>query len=161
MMIFKTYKKILPIVVFFTDCCIPKRFGGYNVGPVNFIKPQYRNDLGLIYHEIFHSKQFWKNPVKYCLGRWLKYFKFLPEKWISWSYKKTFEFETEAYGFQLAFYVKHKFINTNETTELLEKFATWVVTKYNIEGYSKQDALLAIRSHYLRFLQNLSIDPET
>jgi hypothetical protein len=65
----------------------------------------------------------------------------------------TFHYETEAYGYQLAFYVKHKLIKEEEINNLLEKFAKFVVTKYNIEGYTKQDAILVIRNCYLKFLK--------
>jgi hypothetical protein len=41
---------------------MPKRFGGYNLGPLTLIRPKYRNDVGLHAHEEVHRQQFWHNP---------------------------------------------------------------------------------------------------
>ena len=148
----KFFKKILPIIVVFTNCCIPKRFSGYNVGFINFIRPEYKNDIGLVKHEMLHSVQFWRNPATYCLGRWLKYFKFLPKKILIWSKKKTFDFECEAYGYQLFIYKKFNLINQRDLYKLMDIFAKFVHEKYHIgDMYSKQDAYLTIRSYFLRF----------
>ena len=46
--------------VFYTDRVIPKRFGGFTVGPFIFIRPKYREDVGLLEHEKIHVWQFWK-----------------------------------------------------------------------------------------------------
>jgi len=146
------FKKILPILVFFIDCCIPKRFSGYNVGFINFVRPKYKSDVGLVKHEMFHSVQFWKNPATYCLGRWLKYLAFLPKRIVSWSKQKTFQFECEAYGYQLFIYKKLNLVSQKELFDLMHLFARFVHEKYNIgDQYSTQDAFLAIRSYYLKF----------
>ena len=95
-----------------------------------------------------HSKQFWKNPIVYCLGRWLKYFKFLPKKWRIWSEIKTFEFECEAYAKQLKFYVDRGLIKKSELQDLMNRFALWVTTKYNLTMFTKRDAYLKIFEYY-------------
>jgi len=129
-------------IIFWTDCCIPQRFGGYNVGPINFIRPKWKNEPALKAHELMHTKQFWKNPIKYCLGRWVKYFTFLPKRWIEWSQEKTFEFECEGYAIQLS-YAPQGYEMT-----WLDTFANWVITKYNVGPKTKEDAKKKILEYY-------------
>ena len=131
------YKKFLPIFVIFTDKFIPERFGGYNIGPINFVRKKYKNDSCLIEHEIFHSKQFWNNPIKYILGRWLKYFAFLPHTIIRWSETKTFEYECEAYAYQLKCIIESQKIHLYDAIfyRYLYRFAKFVSTKYNLPSY--------------------------
>jgi hypothetical protein len=76
----------------------------------------------------------------------LKYFKFLPDGVVLWSKRKTFEFECEAYGYQLLF------VNEKEISELKHIFAQWVVFKYNISDViSYSDALDRIKYYYNKF----------
>jgi len=146
----KLYKKIFPIIVIFTDDFIPKRFSGYNIGFINFIRPDYSHDDCLIQHEIRHSKQFWNNPIKYILGRWLKYFKFLPRCITKWSERKTFEFECEAYGEQLAC-IRRKFTSDEQVNKYLEIFASYVVTKYNLTGFTFDEASKLIYRYFKKY----------
>jgi len=71
------------MVVFYTNRFIPKRFAGYTVGFVILIRPTYRDDLGLLEHEMFHVYQF-----------------------ISprWWFKSKLEWEVAAYKEQLKWY---------------------------------------------------------
>lgn len=49
-------------MVIFTDLFVPKEFDGYTYLCFALIRPQYKNDKGLIEHEKTHVKQFWKAP---------------------------------------------------------------------------------------------------
>ena len=129
-------QKFPPIINVYTNCCVPKRFSGFNVGFINFIRPNVINDKGLINHEITHAKQFWKNPIKYCLGRWLKYFKFLPEEWRFWSNKMTTLYEAEGYAVQICTYLKEGLISKKDVEQLVDTFTEYIYTKYNIYGIS-------------------------
>lgn len=42
---------------------MPVRFKGYTIGPVILIRPDYKDDKGLLAHEQVHVRQFWDNPV--------------------------------------------------------------------------------------------------
>lgn len=48
-------------MVFYTDKFIPQRFAGYTIGPLIFIRPNYKTDLGLLEHERTHVRQFWES----------------------------------------------------------------------------------------------------
>jgi len=50
-------------MVFYTDKFIPKRFAGYTIGPFIWIRPKYKDDIGLLTHEKTHAKQWY-----YTLG---------------------------------------------------------------------------------------------
>lgn len=43
-------------LVFYTDR-IPDKFGGYSIGPIILIRPKYRDDKGLLAHELVHRRQ--------------------------------------------------------------------------------------------------------
>lgn len=49
-------------MVIFTNRFIPEQFAGYTVFCFALIRPEYREDLGLIEHEKTHVKQFWRLP---------------------------------------------------------------------------------------------------
>lgn len=44
-------------MVFYTNWSIPKRFAGVTRGPFIFIRPQYKDDAGLLAHEKVHVWQ--------------------------------------------------------------------------------------------------------
>ena len=58
---------------------IPAKFQGCNYGPISFIRPECKEDLGLQLHENTHQKQFRDNPIlfpwryAFCKERKLKY----------------------------------------------------------------------------------------
>lgn len=134
--------KVLPVITIYTNKFIPERFSGYSVGFINFIRPNYFQDKGMYEHEKRHSQQFYRNPIEYCLGRWLKYFKFLPERVINWSKEKTFEYECEAYAVQL------KYHNEKYFDFLLDVYSEYVITKYNLDNYTKEQAKDKILEYY-------------
>jgi len=63
--------KVLPAVLFYTDNINPK-FGGMTYGPVVFIRNKYKEDYGLLEHELNHVKQWYRtlgtHPIWYRLS---------------------------------------------------------------------------------------------
>jgi len=147
------YKSILPILIFVNDKFVPKRFAGYNVGFVNFVKRKYINDIPLVCHEVFHSVQFWKNPIKYMLGRWLKYIPFLPKKIKDWSKQKTLEFETEAYAVQVLMNIRLNWIDNTNVSKLIQLFANFVKNNYIIPDDVNVNEIYNMIKNYMRMLE--------
>jgi len=94
--------------VFYTDLLIPTKFAGMTVGPFVFIRPKYKDDVGLLNHELVHVKQFWKNP-----------FMFL---WYGFSKKDRLVYEAQAFNTQLKY-----------SPGRLDRFAGFLVTNYNLQ----------------------------
>ncbi|SMO61414.1 hypothetical protein SAMN06269117_11441 [Balnearium lithotrophicum] len=131
----------LPVITIFSNKFIPKGFGGYNYGFINIIRPKYKDDKGLINHEIQHSKQFYRTFGLAPIFRSLGIFPFLKK----FSDRKIFNYECEAYGKQLCF------IDSESFNWALKLFSQFVVTKYGIVGYSIEEAKEEIFKHYERF----------
>ena len=68
---------------------IPAQFDGYCFGPISFIRPEKRGDLGLAAHENTHTKQWWKAPILWNLL-------------YTYSAKHRQAYEVEAYRAELA-----------------------------------------------------------
>ena len=87
------FYKIFPIFVFYTELFVPMGGTSYTFGPFCFIliKPKYRNDEGLLNHELTHIKQHWKS----YWGHSYKY---------NNSDKYRYESELEAYAVQYLSY---------------------------------------------------------
>ena len=79
----------IPILVFITDM-IPKKFGGLSVGIIVFIRPKYKDNEGLIQHELTHIKQ----NLRTCLWSGFKQ---------NWSKQHMLDRECEAYAVQLTY----------------------------------------------------------
>jgi hypothetical protein len=98
-------------LVFYTNRFIPEKFAGYTRGPVILIRPGYRNDAGLLAHELVHVRQWYKNPA------------------FGWFYRFSKRFrlnaEVEAYREQL----KHS-DNVSRDRDL---FAQFIVEKYSLD----------------------------
>ena len=54
-------------LVFYTDKFIPDGSRGCAKGPFIFIRPQCKEDEGLLAHEKEHVRQFWANPILHGL----------------------------------------------------------------------------------------------
>jgi len=97
-------------MIFYTDF-IPKKFAAITIGPFIFIRPAYKNDVGLHEHERIHVKQFWRTlmmfPIIYLLNAKMRY------KW-----------ELEAYRVQLA--------HSNTPVESAKRFACFLSKKYRL-----------------------------
>ena len=55
-------------IVFYFSFGVPRKHSGIAYGPIVFILPEYRNDRGLLEHELVHTRQFW-NPLKWFKGK--------------------------------------------------------------------------------------------
>jgi len=108
------------VLTLYTNCCIPGRFAGYTIGPVILIRPEYRDDKGLLAHEQAHVRQFWRTfglmPLLY---------------WLIHSYR--FQAEVEAYRAQLRYAPKQAL-----------QFARFISDKYGL-GVSVETALAALQ----------------
>ena len=93
---------------FYTGLFVPARFAAATYGPFIFVKPAYKDDVGLKNHEMTHVKQFWHNPL---FGLWYMF-----------SKKSRMEYEAEAYKVQLKFYPDDR----------LDVFAGLLAKNYNL-----------------------------
>jgi hypothetical protein len=143
-----------PAIVIWTNKLIPSRFGGYNLGFINLIRPSSKNDKGLLYHELTHTKQFWRNPIVYCLGRWLKFFKFLPERIRNWSKRKTFEFECESYAVQLKTYQQEWNLDEEAFDHLLYQLASYLVLFYGLNEPSTKPTFRITRNEAMQCIKS-------
>jgi hypothetical protein len=87
---------------------------GKSWGPVIKIKEAYKDDEGLLQHEIVHSKQFYRT----C-GLWSIFYRFIS----SWRY----ESEVEAYAVQLSY------VEEPDIDRVADLFAGFVVDRYNLD----------------------------
>jgi hypothetical protein len=95
---------------------IPKEFATIARGPFIFVRPEFKDDKGLIAHEFVHVSQFWRT---FCLHGLFYLF--------SDSYK--LKSEVEAYKAQLAF-----------APEQLPRLAESLATKYDL-GITQERAM--------------------
>jgi len=114
-MMIKFVYKILPTLVFYTDRIIPERFGGYTTGILVFIRPKYKDDEGLLYHELTHVRQFYRtlglHAILYLLSK-----------------RYRLKAEIEAYREQL----KHP-PAVNNPEPYRELYAKFIATKYGLD----------------------------
>ena len=108
--------------VFFSDLFMPKRFAGYTVGPLIFIRPSHRDDVGLLAHERVHVRQWLRSLGLLHSLRYL----------LSDSYKLACE--VEAYQAQAACYPDDR----------LPLFAGYIAKDYSL-SITQADALKLLR----------------
>lgn len=100
-------------MVIYTDR-VPQPFAGFAIGPLILIRPQFREDAGLLAHEQTHVRQFLRCPfthdLRYTLSR---------------TYRQACE--VEAYREQL----KH-------APAALGKFAAFLATRYDLRITTEQ-----------------------
>jgi hypothetical protein len=107
-------------MIFYTDKFVLKGHAGTTRGPFIFIRPEYKDDKGLLEHELVHRKQWLRT-----LG--LHAFFYLLSK------KYRFKSEVEAYKEQLKHY----------KTDKRRLFATLLVEKYDLD-ITFDEALIAL-----------------
>jgi hypothetical protein len=103
--------------VFYTNRFIPRRFAAHTRGPVIFIRPEYRDDHGLLEHEIVHVRQWYRNPL---FGLFYKF-----------SARFRLNAEVEAYRKQL-----------KSSPNNRDLFAHYIASKYNLDITQEQAAKL-------------------
>ena len=95
--------------VFYTERFVRKGTAGFAVAPFIFIRPKYREDVGLLEHEKVHARQFWRtlgmNGILYNLSK----------TWRLW-------WEVEAYKEQM----KHSVVDRSYL------YANFIALKYRI-----------------------------
>lgn len=102
--------------VFYTDRFIPERFGAFVVWPFIFIRPKYREDRGLLEHELQHVRQLFKNL-------------FLPFLLLyKFNAKFRLRMELDAYRVQLAHAP-----SGGDMEALRNLFAGWIATNYRLD----------------------------
>ena len=109
--------------VFYTNRFVPKGSAGCARGPLIFIRPEYKNDVGLLAHEDVHVRQ-------WCRTLGLHSFMYL----LSDSYKLACE--VEAYQAQAKHYPDDR----------TPQFAVFIADDYGLD-ISSVEALKLIRAH--------------
>jgi len=98
-------------IVFYTNWFIPKKAAGCARAIFIFIKPEYREDIGLLAHERTHVRQFLRlffiHSFKYLFNKDYRY----------WC-------EVEAYGRQL---------QVNGNLDYLDLYAGFICREYNLD----------------------------
>jgi hypothetical protein len=109
---------------FYTNSFIPNGYDAYTRGPFVFVRPEHKNDLGLIAHEKVHVRQWFctlmLHPLLYL---------------ISDKYK--LNSEVEAYKEQLKHYPK----STQENNLIL--FSGYLANNYNL-NITQDEAMLEL-----------------
>lgn len=100
--------------IFYTDRFIPDRFAAFHFGPFVFIRPKYKDDIGLKMHELTHVNQFYRNPL---MGLFYRF-----------SEKYRLKCEVEAYKVQLQYY----------SLDQSALFADYIATKYDLDITQEQ-----------------------
>ncbi len=106
----------IPILIFISNS-MPKRFSGYHVGTLVLIRPDYKDDEGLIQHELTHVKQ----NIRTLGWSGIKQI---------WNKNHKLNRECEAYAEQL------KYVPANQYKTVSTRFVNFMYTKYNL-GMSK------------------------
>ena len=120
--------RFLPAIVLYTDKGIPERFAGYTRGIVVRIRPEYRNDKGLLMHELTHVKQnyrsFFLHSFLLLCSKLPREGRFIPLRRCGEELK--LKREIEAYAVQLLYTSGYKY------DYLLERFTTFIYTRYGL-----------------------------
>lgn len=103
------------MIIFYTDKFVPTNSAGCARGPIIFIKPKYKDDVGLLEHEKVHVRQWLRTCTLHT------YLYLLSKKYRLKS-------EVEAYKAQLKYAPK--------STDL---FATYLSRDYNL-SITKEEA---------------------
>jgi|TARA_B110000444_G_C18734154_1_gene544754 hypothetical protein len=109
--------KFLPVPIFITNWLIPSKFAGYHIATLALVRPEYKEDEGLIQHELTHVKQ---NIRTLGVSGIRQYF----------DKNHKLDRECEAYATQLM-YVPH-----NQKDVMRTRFVNFMYTKYDL-GMSK------------------------
>ncbi len=99
-------------MIFYTDRFIPAQFAACTRGPFIFIRPEYKNDIGLREHEFIHVVQWVRTLALHSL---------LYALWPAYRLKS----EVEAYKVQLQY--------CNDIELNTRRFARFIVTKYDLD----------------------------
>lgn len=110
-------------MIIYTNYFIPPQHHACTRGPIIFIRPEYKDDAGLLAHEKVHVRQWWRT-----LG--LHSFLYLFSK----EYK--LRAEVEAYKAQAEYVQGH---------DPMPTYAHFIATKYNLNT-TEEEALALLRA---------------
>lgn len=96
--------------VIYTNKLIPAKFAAKTIGPIILMRPQYKDDTGLLEHEKVHVRQFWSTLGLFGIPYYF-------------SKKYRLKYELEAYKEQLKYYKEDK----------RSLFAYYLSTKYDLD----------------------------
>ena len=115
-----------PALVIYTNRFVGNGFAGRSFGPLVFIRPEYKDDRGLLEHEFQHSRIFWRTlgiaGLEYLLSDTAK-----------------LQQEVECYKVQLKVTTEDKQLNMAQVENLTRTFAGFISTRYGL-GISVTDA---------------------
>lgn len=117
--------RFLPVFILYTDKIPPKRFAGITNLNIIRIQPKYKQDKGLLEHELTHVKQFYRSFGLSNLKRSLRAFKTnkllsklpLANKLVKIGDREAYYQEIEAYTTQILTYLKNQFSFDTENVE--------------------------------------------
>lgn len=113
------------VMVFYTNRFIPKISRACARGPVIFVRPQYKDDRGLLEHEKVHVRQFWTKGLVVHSMRYV------------FSKKYRFACEVEAYAEQAKWYADDR----------RPKFAGFIATTYGLDVTAEAAESLLREAH--------------
>ena len=95
-----------------------KDHAGFSYGPYIKIKDSYKNDIGLLNHELTHSRQFYRT-----IGLW----------WILYRFAGfRYGYEVEAYRVQLSY------VADDMREQAIERFVGFIANKYSLSVDTSQ-----------------------
>jgi len=127
----KRIYSLIPVPVFYNER-VPKRFAGVSYGVLVIIRPAYKDDEGLLAHELHHCKQWWRTLGIYGI---LNHFS---KRW-------RFKYEVEAYAVQL------RYVTPGQETYYLNMYAGFIADKYGLD-VTKEEARYALIDRRYRTL---------
>lgn len=116
---------LLPVLVHFTDN-IKDGFGGMAYGPYVKLRLKYREDEGLLQHELTHAKQWYRTIGTH--GIWYLLFE-----------RYRLQSEIEAYAVQAM-------QPMNWASDPTDWMADAILAKYNITSYTKEYVVAELKS---------------
>jgi hypothetical protein len=109
--------KFIPVPIFITNWLIPSKFAGYHIVDIVLIRPEYKDDEGLIQHELTHVKQ----NIRTFMWSGIRQY---------WDKNHKLDRECEAYAVQL------QYVPIPQRDVMRKRFVNFIYTKYNL-GMSK------------------------
>lgn len=108
-----------PALVFYTNRFVGTGNAGNSYGPLVFIRPEYKDDNGLLEHEFQHSRIFWRSlgfqSLMYLLSDAAKLAQ-----------------EVECYKVQIKVTVEERKLNGAQIESLTLKFAGFIANDYGL-----------------------------
>jgi len=108
------FKLSPPCLIFYSDTRLKDWQDGATFGPVVIIRPTYKNDLGLLAHELFHTKQWWltlgTHPIWYNLVPKYRYWSEI------WAYRRQLKSNPEYIDYYVDLIESHYGLTVSKET---------------------------------------------